>query len=187
MSLPDKRVIQTRAALLQAFTTLLTREEWGRVSIQMLCDEAQVSRSTFYGHFKNKGELMSYAFSATEAQLRSPLPGIGLDENGQLNTLRNMIPLISDHRALFRNTGSSSTGLPVYQRFKSLAMRLLIEEMRESQFAKHCTAHQLAFLAGGIFATIEHWQKDGYDVTPEKLIAQTNELLRQLVLSLAHY
>jgi len=53
----DRRVLRTRRALQHAFLRLITEKGYDAVSIQDICEAADVGRSTFYLHFASKDDL----------------------------------------------------------------------------------------------------------------------------------
>ena len=52
----DRCVQRTRDSLRAAFVALMAERGWDRVSVQDVCDRANVGRSTFYTHFADKEE-----------------------------------------------------------------------------------------------------------------------------------
>jgi AcrR family transcriptional regulator len=46
----DRRIPRTRAMLQHALTSLILRKGYEAITIQDVCDEANVGRSTFYAH-----------------------------------------------------------------------------------------------------------------------------------------
>lgn len=56
----DPRIVRTRRALLEAFTSLLAEKHNIRhISIQAIAERAGVNRVTFYAHFTDKDDLLS--------------------------------------------------------------------------------------------------------------------------------
>ena len=53
----DRRVSRTRNALQQALCGLILKKGYDAISIGDICTAADVGRSTFYAHFKNKDAL----------------------------------------------------------------------------------------------------------------------------------
>lgn len=54
----DRRTLKTRKALVSALLSLMTEKSYESISIQDILDRADIGRSTFYGHFRDKNELL---------------------------------------------------------------------------------------------------------------------------------
>ena len=54
----DRRVKKSRAAIYQAFITLLNQKSYECLTVQEIIDLADVGRSTFYAHFETKEALL---------------------------------------------------------------------------------------------------------------------------------
>ncbi|WP_416062225.1 TetR/AcrR family transcriptional regulator [Rhodococcus indonesiensis] len=65
----DRRVRRTRTELHRALIELLTEKGYDRVSVQDILDRADVGRSTFYHHFRDKDDLL--VVSCTEYMQRA--------------------------------------------------------------------------------------------------------------------
>ncbi|WP_125767193.1 TetR/AcrR family transcriptional regulator [Lapidilactobacillus wuchangensis] len=67
MSKPDLRVQKTEKALANALIELLQQFSFTEITIDQICQQAIVGRSTFYNHYVDKYELMA-KISNDEAQ-----------------------------------------------------------------------------------------------------------------------
>lgn len=55
----DRRQQKTKTAILSAFTALLARESYAKITVQEIIDAANVGRTTFYAHFSAKEDLLN--------------------------------------------------------------------------------------------------------------------------------
>ena len=60
----DRRIQRTRALLHEALGSLIREKPYDRITVAEILDRAQVSRSTFYIHFKDKDELLASSMRA---------------------------------------------------------------------------------------------------------------------------
>jgi AcrR family transcriptional regulator len=63
-------VRRTRELLRNALTSLILEKGYERVTVQNICDRADVGRSTFYAHFQDKEELLLSGFDDLKEELR---------------------------------------------------------------------------------------------------------------------
>ena len=90
----DRRVQRTRRALRDALLSLLPERGWDDVSVQDICERADVGRSTFYGHFRDKDDLLLSGFEILHAELDQAMAKAGTERE----------PNVSDiAQALFRH------------------------------------------------------------------------------------
>ncbi len=55
----DKRYIKTEREILVAFANALSKKDFSNITIEDILKETNISRSTFYKHYKNKNEVLS--------------------------------------------------------------------------------------------------------------------------------
>ena len=146
----DRRIAKTRAALGQALFALMQTREWDSITVQLLCDEADVARSSFYAHFDSLGGLLDTVISANMPSALAANSG-----GGALSALTWLVDHISENKRLFFHTVNSPSGAAVLSRFKAA----IKNEVRAETGAKgyDLSETQLAFLVGGTFEAVQAW------------------------------
>ena len=59
---------RTKAAILESFNKLIQKKSFDSITIKMIIDEADVSRTTFYRYFRDKYDVMNYNFQSVLEQ-----------------------------------------------------------------------------------------------------------------------
>jgi AcrR family transcriptional regulator len=65
----DRRVRRTRELLRTAFRSLIHEKGYDRTTVQDILDRADVGRSTFYAHYRDKEDLLRSGFEDVHAAL----------------------------------------------------------------------------------------------------------------------
>lgn len=72
----DRRIQRTRQLLRDAMIELVTERGYENITIQDITDHANVARTTFYLHFKDKDDLLIQTFKDTFEEMMSGIPTI---------------------------------------------------------------------------------------------------------------
>lgn len=72
----DRRVRRTRKLLHDAFLALVLERGYEKTTIQHILDRADIGRSTFYSHFRDKEALLTASFDGMRDHLEHELAGI---------------------------------------------------------------------------------------------------------------
>jgi AcrR family transcriptional regulator len=73
---PDRRIRRTRQSLHDAFIALIIEKGYENTTIQDILDRADVGRSTFYVHYRDKEALLMTSFDDMRDQLERELTDI---------------------------------------------------------------------------------------------------------------
>jgi AcrR family transcriptional regulator len=151
---PDRRIDRTQRALTGAMLALLQERDWAEISVQALCDRADVARATFYARFDSKQDLLDALFRLTEDEVRlgvAPLRAQGQD----FPVLHWLVQHSHEGRAFHRRIKGSTAGMLIQERFRTAMGSLLAEDLAEAGLAPDPLS--LAMLNGAMFAAIELW------------------------------
>lgn len=182
----DRRVNKTTKALINAVRTLLVTHDWDDVTVQLICDTADISRSTFYMHFDHKGELLDLVFGALRDRLRDIPTDRGLDENRCFGFLPALITHMQGHLALFERNSSTISGAALFRQFRQVVDELARDEIRRSNWAKNLSNDQIVFLVGGAFAVLEEWCSNQCPESAESVLGVLDRLAIVMLTSDIH-
>ncbi len=150
MSDTDRRALRSRRLLWQALLALLQDHDWGDISIQMICDRADVARSTFYAHFPTKQDLLDSGFNFGLAEIEQ-MASAATD----LPTLDWLVAHLATSKGFQRRLQGTQAGHAIMQRFRGLTGDLIRRDLTRA--GKPVSDDTMTFLIGGIFAVVEAW------------------------------
>ena len=182
----DRRVLRTYQQLTDAIGRLLLREAWNQITVQELCDEAMIRRTTFYQHFRDMNDFMLWRrkdrmeeFSAFIADDDPPEdPG---DHFVMLSTcMMDYMNLHPQYEKVVMATGDR--GIRMLETFlrhcaDEVVVRLNERGGMDQKDSAHAIPVLIEFYVGGMLAALRWWYANRKPCTQEELI----HYLRQIV------
>lgn len=180
----DLRIEKTYLALYNAFTSLLEEKHFEDITLNELCDRAMIRRTTFYKHFADKYEYLSFYMKETSTSLRDQLPPDIIDNNSLdyfLYMCRGLLRFIDKHNKMVKNIVSSNM-FPVM--INGLAEQItddMVQALQKMPATKDMTNTQrediAAFYSGGIVNLLRLYLNRGNEINEESFIASVAKLL----------
>jgi AcrR family transcriptional regulator len=190
----DRRVRRTQATLQRALIGLVGERDLSRITVADVADRADVSRSTFYDHYRDVHELAEAACtSMLDDMFRAVLAIWARDHPPETQddpdpALTAFFAHFAGHAALYRSllgpTGSARVIEHVRRRTTAAAHysgRLgpasgtpPLDTAGTSEFPLDAPA---AFVAGALLSVAIDWLQRGYTRTPLRMTIQTIPLL----------
>lgn len=167
MNNQDLRVQRTKKALITTFSDLLETKSFENITIQDLCEKANVRRSTFYRHFNDKYDLLNHIVGTLIEYFRTlHLPEIDPKDPRQFfnKFMKDILFFISDNKAMVKSVISINIYSEVYQ---ILYNQIYAVVKRQIEFDKQIGQFYIdefiygEFLAGGILSVILNWIQYG--------------------------
>lgn len=169
----DRRVQRTRRALREALIELILERGWDDVSVQHVCDRANIGRSTFYTHFADKEELLIGSLDDLRKGLRELAQ---IEASGRpLGFVRGVIEHAEEQRRLFRAVIGKRSGHAVQQRFRHMLVELVHEDLSAIVASGPHLDATARYLAGALMETLIWWldTRNGFQAADvEKLFTQ---------------
>lgn len=178
----DRRVRRTRHRLRDALIALILQKGYEKVIIQEITDTADLSRATFYLHYKTKDELLASSLeemfdelmdSVKDLMLRRKLDLEADGDAPSLPAFKHVAEYADLYKALLGDKGVSSVINRILNYISQIATeqyRLLITEEEEKEMlvpieiaARH--------MAGAMFAMVSWWVENDMQQTPEEMAA----------------
>ena len=133
----DRRQRKTRTAIFRAFTELLARESYSRITISEIIEAADVGRTTFYAHFETKDDLLRALWAEIFAHVLSPGPAKESThdfsrEDSLAGAVTHILYHLRDSRAYLRGLLSEETGGASVEYFKEYMAALLEKYVRNA-------------------------------------------------------
>lgn len=162
----DYRTRKTYDSLINAFLQLLEKHRFEEITVRQLCESANIRRATFYTHFADKYEFLSFFIGEMRDEFASHTSKIQYEEYDKDEKFydvifHELIVFLEAHPQLVRNLQNSQ--------MLSTMKEIFADEVKESVY--HClkkktqddeTTLQMkaSFYAGGILELIMLWMKD---------------------------
>jgi len=194
----DRRVRRTRASLQRALIELVAEQDLSQISVADVVDRADVSRSTFYDHYRDVHELAEAACASMIDELLAslttidPAPAKPSDPSEDPNpAVTAFFTHFAKHAALYRSvlgpTGSARVIEHVRQRTTAAArLHPLLPATNDipdrgaadpSDGSRDVPA---AFVAGALLGVANDWLQRGCPRPPREMTLLTEPLLTAL-------
>ncbi len=101
----DRRVRRTRELLRSALFSLIVERGYERITVQDILDKADVGRSTFYAHYRDKDDLLRSGFEDLRSALATETAGDGNAAHGKAEFLQPVLAVfqhVEAHRHLWK-------------------------------------------------------------------------------------
>ncbi len=189
----DRRVARTRGVLQHALISLILKKGYEAITIEDICNAANVGRSTFYAHYTSKDDLKR---SGLENHLRTMLvdrqkealttPGDIRDRS--LAFSLTMFEHARDHKELYRALVGSRGGAVALGTIRQILSDLVRDELASStdKNAEDVIPRELAvqYVVGAYMAVLTWWLDGGAKLAPERIDAMFRRLATDGLLSI---
>lgn len=189
----DRRVRRTRRRLREALIALILEKGYDPITIQDITDRADLSRATFYLHYRDKDELLANSleamFDELVASMKVPLTPNMLTADGQPPALL-AFEHVQEHSALYKALllGERGVTYVIYREINYLARiaeQHILSALPAEALARAPVALLAQHIAGSLFALIVWWLENDMPQTPETMARRFHQLAMPGVLYVA--
>jgi AcrR family transcriptional regulator len=149
-------VQRTQRLLHQAVLELLHERGWDAITVQDVCERADVGRSTFYVHFADKEELLISGFAELRSQLRAAAVA---EPTKPLAFTRALLEHTHEYEPVYRALLGRRTAQVVYRSWIQVVTELLDEDLGKAVPAGPLRAAAVRYLAGAMWELLTWWSE----------------------------
>jgi AcrR family transcriptional regulator len=186
----DRRVARSREMLHQAMLSLIIEKGYEAITVEDVCQRANVGRSTFYAHFTSKDDLkrrgLDHLRRELIAQQRNASSQAGTNERGLGFTL-TMFEHARDHIHLYRALVGSRGGAVALTTIRQTLCEIVrgeLAEIRSKDSDRTSREFAVQYIAGAYMAVLTWWLDGGAKLPPERINAMFQRLATRGVASL---
>lgn len=172
----DRRVLRTRRTLRNALVELILECGWDEVSIQDVCERADVGRSTFYMHFADKEDLLLSGFDDLRKELRAQLSALADTNPEALGFVRGLFEHAHENRRLGRAMFGKHSGQAVQKRFRQLVLEFVEEDLSRLAPAGPRLEVAVHYVTGAFFELLTWWLDARNPLPPAELSGLFHQL-----------
>lgn len=183
---PDRRVERTRRLLSQALLQLIIEQGFDQISVQDITDRANVSRATFYLHYRDKDELLFSSMQAIYDDLMRDFPVVTRetvlreDEPAELmvsTDFRHVAAHADFYRVMLSERGVSAFVVKVEDYLARIFEAKLLQPLAPVDGEPPVPLGLIArYLAAGEVGLMRWWLSDGRAYSPEAMARLTYRL-----------
>ncbi len=132
----DRRVRRTRELALRALLSLVQEKGYDRITVQDILDKADIGRSTFYAHYRDKDDLLRSGFEDIRAALVAERNGAEKPGGKSAEFLQPILVVfqhVEEHRHLWKPLARKG-GADLVIRILRESVEGIVNEQVRSQF-----------------------------------------------------
>ncbi len=169
----DGRVLRTKQAIREAMVRLLQTHDLDKVSITLLCKEANVSRTTFYHYYAIPedcyNEIMEDLLKQIDRESREA-------DADTIACMQHFLDVVKKNQRLFKIAyGTGFYNSPIQKSFQ-----YNVQYVKEHSAGwKDISEEYLSFCNYGMFGLVSEWLQKGCPGQGEGIISFYRELLEE--------
>ena len=184
-AVPDRRIQKTKRLLHEALGSLIREKPYDSIVVQEILDRANVGRSTFYMHFRDKDDLL---VSSIHDLLRSVRTAEPPPSRKRYERMIRFSRPIFEHIYQHRHSGAANMGIRaraiIHGHLQKVVSELIAEGVRKEFQSGRKQDRRIpselmgAYLASTFILVLNWWVESKHPLPPDQIDA----LFRSLVL-----
>lgn len=179
----DMRIQKTYIALTNALIEMMEETSFEDIRVKDLCERAMIRKSTFYKHFADKYELLTFVVNETMRQTDIKFAKKPEESSFEFYTrlISELFNLVRENERIVHSAENSDHFLLILNTLSqqvALSLREKIEEDRRAGTVLPASPDVMAsFFVGAIGESVRHWMINGKKIPEEEMKAQLLNLV----------
>lgn len=164
-----------------ALLKLLATRSFLSLTVEQICDEAMMHRSSFYRYFNDKYDLLKHTVNSIITNL--------IDESDDSDQeIANVVTWLSDNKRILRNLASGKSNSSLYAILVNILADIILTRYEQSVYDRIVNAVSLFsnhetgayMLSSSIVGAFYWWRSQDYAVDKETILAHASQFVEWL-------
>ncbi|MEA5078693.1 MAG: TetR-like C-terminal domain-containing protein [Anaerolineaceae bacterium] len=168
----DRRIRITKLAIKESLVELMQTNPISKISVKMICDAADINRSTFYAHYQDQYDLLTKIEKEVITDIKEHVLPISFIEQSvtALSMFTQMLEYVKANAPLFKVLLSGNGDASFQNELMYLGQEKLIEELSdENQLDPRVMKYLELYAISGVESIVYKWVTDGCIDETDKL------------------
>lgn len=176
----DRRVRYTMRSLRDGLIELMQENHISKISVKMLCEHADINRSTFYAHYENQYDLLRRLEQEVIADFNESIDRCLEDQpvGDTVSLMRQLLDYAAKNAELVMVLLSENGESEFQKDLVSIAQQRLILYLREdTRLTSHLSEYLQGFVISGAVNILHKWIQDGMVESTQEMAELISRLL----------
>jgi AcrR family transcriptional regulator len=176
----DRRVKYTKILLKKSLVELMREHPISKISVKILCEEADINRSTFYAHYTDQYDLLKQLEQEVITELEKHISNDDFSKQTAqtVQALNQILAYIAKNDDLFKILLSENGDSSFQKEIMLLAQQKTISALQNDQHIDPRTSEYLqCFVTTGALSIIQKWLREGMVESTETMSELASNLL----------
>ncbi|MEA4921161.1 MAG: TetR-like C-terminal domain-containing protein [Clostridiaceae bacterium] len=176
----DRRVKYTKSLLKDSLIKLMQTNPISKISVKMLCEDADINRSTFYSHFDDQYDLLRWIEHGVIADFNAYINEHMLrrETKTTILILKQLLDYAAEDIDLFKVLLSNNGDTEFHEDLMSLVQGKLISDLRaEKNLSERSAEYLKIFVLATALQIVQKWLQDGMIESNQEIAELISNLL----------
>ena len=169
---------RTRRQIIQSFMHVLQTKRFSSITIQDICEDALIHRTTFYRYYEDKYSLLKdFIYHLSEELIK-------MNKTSNIDAFKLLVDYVEEHMVLFENTLLGSDGHVFFKSMVKIATNILREHSQTENDPISNKINQSKYpdvlcelYATSIMTILQNWISKEYNYQKEELFEIFNQVM----------